>query len=89
MSKFDQMMSHPDRFFDHPQAVERAEQLSNGERMAILRQWRDEVLQLQTAEAENMMPDEKNGSNNRLLGEINASMARLTRARGELSHSSA
>ena len=54
MVRKDDAMRDPEAVFEHPQRVLENRHLSVEQKISVLEQWKDELIQRQAAEAENM-----------------------------------
>lgn len=76
---FQQAMKNPMRVFDTPEKLEASEEFASDEKRAILLQWKDQLLQLLTADDESMVrADAKPGANAECLRRITDILTRLT-----------
>jgi hypothetical protein len=73
MTKFEEYMRHPGDAFGSPAEIVGHAGLSAEQKVKILRQWKDEVEQLQAATAENMPGPMPEG----LMKEINEALEAL------------
>jgi hypothetical protein len=63
----------PEAVFGYPQAVLRCSELSHDEKLAVLRNWKQELVQLQKAGEENMLDE-------RGLNDVGPRLAEVTNA---------
>lgn len=75
---FSKAMKNPGRAFATPEAVEQAENLSPGQKHALLTQWRNQLEQLMVATEENMPgPESASGANADCLRRIVDALIRM------------
>jgi hypothetical protein len=67
----------PQAVFGYPQAVLRCRELSHDEKLAVLRNWKQELVQLQKAGEENMLDERGPNDVGPRLAEVNNAMIAL------------
>jgi hypothetical protein len=71
-------MMKPGRSFDSPEALEASADLTAEQKLAVLRQWKDQLQQLMVATEENMPgPETSSGDNAECLRRIVDALSRL------------
>jgi len=74
----DLAMKNPGATFGTPEVLAAATDLSTEQKSAILKQWKDQLQQLQTADDENMQgPESPHGGTAELLKRVSIVLARL------------
>jgi hypothetical protein len=74
---FQQAMKNPGRTFGTPDVLEASTELSVEQKRAILLQWKDQLVQLQTASDESMTGPESNGSGAECMRRVVDALIRL------------
>jgi len=71
-------MKNPGRTFGSPEVLESSQELTNVQKHAVLRQWKDQLEQLMTATGENMPgPETASGVNAECLRRVVDALTRL------------
>ncbi len=76
----------PQSVFDYPEEVVRCRELSHDDKVTVLRNWKQELVQLQKAGEENML-DER-GPSDRGTSDVGSQLAAVTQAMIALDESS-
>jgi hypothetical protein len=70
-------MKNPSKTFGTPEALETSTELTATQKLAILLQWKDQLIQLQSASDESMTGPESNGSGAESMRRVVDAMIRL------------
>jgi hypothetical protein len=74
----DRAMKNPASVFDTPEAVSTSTELTAEQKLAILLQWKDQLLQFQAADDEGMRRSEgAAGVTTDVLGRVSSTLARI------------